>query len=262
MEPQVDAAELRPLSAFASKLADVARARAMHYFRSDVEIAIKTDASPVTRADREIESELRSLIANRYPHHAFFGEESGGSIGAGLGWVIDPIDGTKSFICGVPLFGCLIALLEDGKPVLGLIEMPALRERWVGYAGRTTFNETPARVNACTSLKDARLFATSPDMFDGQDADAFSALSREVGMRRFGTDCYAYGLLASGLCDLVVEANLEIYDVVALVPVIENAGGIVTDWNGRPIDKDFSGRLLAAATPALHRQAMAALRRR
>ncbi|MEM5431041.1 histidinol-phosphatase [Cupriavidus oxalaticus] len=255
----MNADDLRALSIFSGELADIARAKAMHYFRSGVEIAIKSDASPVTRADREIESELRLLIANRYPHHGFFGEESGGSIGAGLGWVIDPIDGTQSFICGVPLFGCLIALLDDGKPVLGVIEMPALRERWVGHAGQTTFSGTPVRVNACTSLKDARLFATSPDMFDGQDADAFAALSREVGMRRFGTDCYAYGLLASGLCDLVVEADLEIYDVVALVPVIENAGGIVTDWSGRPIDKNFSGRILAAATPALHSQAMSAL---
>ncbi|MDK2659034.1 inositol monophosphatase family protein [Cupriavidus consociatus] len=113
----MNADELRALSAFAGELADIARDKAMHYFRSDVEIAIKSDATPVTRADREIESKLRSLIANRYPHHGFFGEESGGSIGAGLGWVIDPIDGTKSFICGVPLFGCLIALLADGKPV-------------------------------------------------------------------------------------------------------------------------------------------------
>lgn len=257
----MDIRELTELSAFAGELADMARAKAMHYFRSHVEIAIKSDATPVTRADREIESELRSLIATRYPDHGFFGEESGGSIDAGLGWVIDPIDGTKSFICGVPLFGSLLALLENGKPVMGVLEMPALRERWIGHSGQTTFNGANTRVSECASLKEARMFSTSPDMFVGRDAEAFAALSGEVGMRRFGTDCYAYGLLASGHCDLVVEADLGVYDVMALVPVIENAGGMVTDWNGGPVDANFSGRIVAASTPALHGKALGLLGR-
>ncbi|XYI38167.1 histidinol-phosphatase [Cupriavidus necator] len=260
MGEKVDTDSLQELIALAEELANAARSKARHYFRSGVAVSTKSDASPVTQADREIESELRSMIASRYPGHGVFGEEHGGSIEAGLSWVIDPIDGTKSFVCGVPLFGSLIALLNHGKPVLGVLEMPALGERWIGHSGRTTLNGTEARVSSCTSIGEARLFATSPDMFSGPDAEAFAALSHKVGMRRFGTDCYAYGLLASGHCDLVVEASLKTYDVMALVPVIENAGGVVTDWDGHPIDMDFSGRIVAASTPALHEQALALLK--
>lgn len=251
--------QLIPMIPFANELADAAGTVALHYFRAGLAVETKADASPVTQADREIESLLRRLIAERYPDHGVYGEEEGGAVTSGLCWVVDPIDGTKSFICGVPLFGCLIALLEDGKPALGVIEMPALGERWIGHASGTVCNGLPARVSACDTLAQARLFATSPDMFRGHEADAFAALSAAVRLTRYGTDCYAYGLLASGHCDLVVEASLQPYDVMALIPVIENAGGIVTNWNGEPIDARFDGRILAASSRALHAQAMAVL---
>lgn len=244
---------------FANELADLARARARRYFRSELEVSIKADASPVTQADQEIEREIRQAIAARHPDHACYGEEDGGTVGNGLTWVVDPIDGTRSFICGVPLFGSLIALLDAGVPVLGVLEMPMLGERWVGHAGGTTLNGKPVRVSGCATLGEARLFATSPEMFTGTDAEAFAAVSRQVRVRRFGTDCYAYGLLATGCCDLVIEASLQPYDVMALVPVIEHAGGIVTNWHGAPIGPGFDGRIVAAASRALHAQALAVL---
>ena len=248
------------LEAFAHELADAARTLALRYFRTAIDVQTKADASPVTRADREIEARLRSMVADRYPDHGFLGEEEGGELVSGSCWVVDPIDGTKSFICGVPLFGVLIALVVDGSPILGVIEMPALGERWVGQAGGTEMNGIAAHASPCTALAQARLFATSPDMFLGRNRARFDALAAAVRLTRFGTDCYAYGLLALGHCDLVVEDDLEYYDVIALVPVIENAGGMVTDWDGNPIDARFNGQMLAAATPALHAQAMAVLR--
>ncbi|GJG95022.1 histidinol-phosphatase [Cupriavidus pauculus] len=252
--------DLSDVRAFAEQLADVARATARQYFRTALSVSVKSDRSPVTEADNEIERQVRDAISERYPDHAFFGEESGGTMLNGPTWVVDPIDGTKSFICGVPLFGSLIAFLVAGRPVIGVLEMPALRERWVGAAGRTLCNDARASVSGCKSLAEARLFSTSPDMFVGEFADAFARISEQVGLRRFGTDCYAYGLLASGHCDLVVESGLKAYDVMALVPIIENAGGVVSDWRGQPIDTAFSGQIVAAATRQLHDEALAVLR--
>ena len=257
----MDHSELADVAKFAEELADLARQTAQQYFRTRLQVSVKSDRSPVTQADQEIERQIRHAISERYPNHAFFGEESGGAMLDGPTWVVDPIDGTKSFICGVPLFGSLIAFLSNRRPVLGILEMPALGERWVGYVGRTVLNGREAHVSDCKTLAEARLFATSPDMFVGKFADAFRDLSKQVGLRRFGTDCYAYGLLASGHCDLVVESGLKPYDVMALIPVIENAGGVVSDWRGQPIDTGFSGQIIAASTRELHEQALTCLAR-
>ncbi|MGS0625766.1 inositol monophosphatase family protein [Ralstonia sp. VS2407] len=251
--------DLEAVGEFAQSLADLARRIAERYFRTSLRVSVKSDRSPVTQADQEIEQEIRQAISQRYPQHAFFGEESGGIMQDAATWVVDPVDGTKSFICGVPLFGSLIAFLIDRRPILGVLEMPALKERWVGHSGRTLFNGRQVRVSDCKLLMEARLFATSPDMFAGPFADAFADVSSRVAMRRFGTDCYAYGLLASGHCDLVIEAGLKPYDVMALIPVIENAGGVVTDWSGRAIDTEFSGHIIAAASRELHEEALRCL---
>ena len=244
---------------FAVDLAQSVRPHLKRYFRAPLDVTIKADASPVTIADREVESLLRAAIRERYPDHAQLGEELGGDVGEAWTWVVDPIDGTKSFICGVPLFGTLIALLHAGVPKLGVIDMPILDERWVGDSASTTWNGNPVATSGCTELGRARLFATSPDIFAGADRLAYERVADAVPLRRYGGDCYLYGLLASGCCDLVIEADLKLYDVMALVPVVKGAGGVITDWGGRPLRQGFDGRVVAAATPALHRAAVALL---
>jgi len=250
---------LHEARAFALTLAHDVRPLSRRHFRQPLGITLKADASPVTCADREVEAALRQAIRERYPEHGLLGEEEGGRIAEGWTWVVDPIDGTKSFICGVPLYGTLIALLQEGRPVLGVIDMPALDECWVGDPSGTHLHDIPARTSGCTELSKARLFATSPEQFAGPDAAAWSRVAGAVAMRRYGGDCYLYGLLASGHCDLVVEAGLQPYDVMALVPVVHGAGGVISDWQGAPLRADFDGRVVAAATPALHREALALL---
>jgi histidinol phosphatase-like enzyme (inositol monophosphatase family) len=249
--PQIHLATARDLVA-------AARPIARRYFRQRLTVERKADASPVTVADRSIEAELRAILSARHPEHAIFGEEHGAErLGARFTWVIDPIDGTKSFVTGMPLFGTLIALLDHGQPQLGLIDMPMLDELWIGQAGRgTSLNDQPCRTSTCSDPATATLYATSPDMFTGMELAAFERLSAQVGLRRFGGDCYAYALLAAGHVDLVVEVGLQPYDYLPLVPVIEGAGGVITDWNGQPLGLEADGRAVAAATPALHRWAL------
>jgi myo-inositol-1(or 4)-monophosphatase len=244
---------------FLDELGDEARSIALKYFRTAFDVTTKPDETPVTVADRAIERQLREMIAVRYPSHGIAGEEEGGTITDGVSWVIDPIDGTKSFVTGLPLFGTLVAVLEDRRPAWGMIDIPALRERWIGNGSHTALNGAPCTVSRCTRLRDARLCATDPKMFAGDAADAFAALSRTVRITRFGTDCYGYALLASGHFDLVVEADLKIHDVMALIPVIEGAGGIVTSWSGARVDDGFQGDIIAAATPELHGEALRVL---
>lgn len=241
---------------FAVNLARSVRPLLRQHFRSSLAVSLKADSSPVTIADREVEAVLRTAIREHFPEHAQLGEELGGDIGAGWSWVVDPIDGTKSFICGVPLFGTLIALLYAGVPQLGVIDMPILDECWVGDSKSTSWNGKPVITSGCEELGSARLFATSPDVFVGAEQAAFERVSNSVALRRYGGDCYLYGLLASGCCDLVIEADLKLYDVMALVPVVEGAGGVITDWSGRPLRQGFDGRVVAAATLPLHRAAL------
>lgn len=233
-----------------------ARSVALSYFRTCFDVVTKDDETPVTVADREIEERLREMIALRYPSHRLVGEEEGGTIVDGVTWVIDPIDGTKSFVCGLPLFGTLVAVLHDRRPVCGMIEIPALRERWIGHGEQTLFNGEPCAVSRCETFAEARLCSTDPRLFSGTRAQVFDALCRAVRLTRFGTDSYGYALLASGHVDLVVEADLKVHDVMALVPVIQGAGGLVTTWSGAPITDKFAGDIIAASTPQLHAQAI------
>ncbi|MFG1477068.1 inositol monophosphatase family protein [Xanthobacter sp. V4C-4] len=244
---------------FAGTLADVARTLARAHFRTTTAFERKADESPVTVADKAIEAALRAAILARFPGHAILGEEAGMTGDGHLLWVLDPIDGTKSFITGMPLFGALIAFARGGVPRVGVIEMPALGERWVGGAGGATFNGQPARASGCTALDQARVYTSSPDFFTPDDWARYDALSRRGAIRRFGGDCYQYGLLASGHCDLVVETALQPYDFMALVPVVAGAGGVMTDWQGRPLGLASDGRVVASATPALHEVALRAL---
>ncbi len=246
--------------ALAGAMADTARRIARSYFRGAIEVEQKADHSPVTVADRAIETEMRRMIRAEFPTHGIRGEEFPAEAGGEFTWVLDPIDGTKSFISGFPLFGSLIALLREDRPVLGIIEAPALNERWVGSCGSPTlFNEAVARTSACKSIEAARLYSTSTDSIHGEHLRRYDSLSRHAAMRRFGGDCYIYGLLASGHCDLVIEGALKPHDFMALIPVIEGAGGRISDWNGAALNSQSGDRVVAAATEALWAQAVSAL---
>lgn len=249
------------LLSFAETLADAARPIAMRHFRQPVTVEIKADNSPVTIADKSIELEMRRLITEKFPEHGVFGEEFGQQFGAEHTWVLDPIDGTKSFITGMPLFGTLIALAHHREPVLGLIDFPALNERWMSIAGDATLHNGQAvRTSGCKKISDARCYCTSTDMFKiEEDRLRFEALSKRTALRRFGGDCYIYALLASGHCDLVIEASLQPYDYFSLVPIIEGAGGKITDWQGKALDFNSDGRVIAAASEALWQEALEGL---
>jgi inositol-phosphate phosphatase/L-galactose 1-phosphate phosphatase/histidinol-phosphatase len=242
----------------ANRMADEAAKIVASYFRKRVEIEDKPDASPVTIADRQSEAAMRRLIGEHAPGHGILGEEYGAeNIDADFVWVLDPIDGTKAFITGKPSFGILIALVHKGRPVLGIIEQPITRERWLGVSGEPTrLNGEAISTRACADIAKAVLYATTPDMFKGADIAAFERVRSRVKLARFGADCYAAGLLALGFVDLMVEASLKPYDYMALVPVIEGAGGIMTDWQGRTLGMDSDGRIVAAGDHRLHRAAI------
>ncbi len=244
--------------ALAVTLADTAGEVIRPYFRQHLAVDDKPDRSPVTAADRAAEAAMRHLIAAHFPEHGIIGEEFGREReDAEFVWVLDPIDGTKSFISGVPLFGTLIALAQHGRPILGIIDQPVLRERWIGADGRpTTFNGAPIRCRACAALAAATVFATSPDMFPGADAAAFARVAAAAKLVRFGADCYAYGLLAHGFIDLVIEASLKPYDFSAMLPIVAGAGGIAGDWQGRPLTLASDGRVLIAGDRRAHEQAL------
>jgi histidinol phosphatase-like enzyme (inositol monophosphatase family) len=241
------------LIAFAGRLADASGAIAKRYFRSGLGIEFKADRSPVTMADREAETAIRRLIAAAYPAHGIIGEEHGRERPeAEFVWILDPIDGTKSFITGRPTFGTLIALLRYGRPVLGVIDHPALGERWIGAAGHpTTMNGNPAMTRACADLSQAALSASSPHYFGDGAAAAFERVRQAARQTLYSADCYAYGMIASGWSDVHVDARMDVYDYLAAVPVIEGAGGAMTDWEGKPLTMQSGDRVIAVGDPRL-----------
>ncbi len=240
--------------ALASALADAAGAAIRPYFRGAFGLEDKDDASPVTLADRAAEEAMRRIIERESPRDGIIGEEFGAErADASRVWVLDPIDGTTSFVAGRAIFGTLIALLQDGWPVLGIIDQPITGERWIGAVGqKTLFNDQPAQTRRCRALDDAVLGTTSPHLFSEHQADHFLSLAGKVARRRivYGGDCYNYGLVASGHIDLVVEAGLKLHDFAALVRIIEGAGGTMCDWYGHPLNADSSGEVIALGDPA------------
>ena len=249
--------------ALAHRLADAAAAAIRPYFRSGLAAERKSDATPVTLADRAAEEAMRRLLKAEVPRDTIIGEEFAATNGdSGRSWVLDPIDGTVSFLAGRAIFGTLIALVVEGWPVLGLIDQPVLQERWLGATGQpTTFNGQPCRTRACPSLAEAALATTGPHYFDDHQGSHFMALAARTDHKRMmmGGDCYNYALLASGHIDLVCEANLKLHDWAALVPVIEGAGGTVCDWNGDPLHAGSDGHVLALGDPARVEDAVEAL---
>jgi inositol-phosphate phosphatase / L-galactose 1-phosphate phosphatase / histidinol-phosphatase len=236
------------------RLAEAAGAAIHPYFRAEFGLESKGDATPVTLADRAAEAAIRTILERERPSDGIIGEEYGTvRESASRQWVIDPIDGTTSFVAGRPIFGTLIALMEDGWPVLGLIDQPILKERWVGAVGQTTtFNGASVKTRACPDLGQAILSTTSPNCFSVHEGEHFMALAAKTAHRRliWGGDCYNYGLLSSGYIDIVVEAGLKIHDFAALIPVVEGAGGMMCDWAGGPLNAESAGHVIALGDPA------------
>ena len=247
--------------ALAIELADDARAFVRPRFRSRMSIEQKADGSPVTEIDTAVETRLRERIHARFPEHGVIGEESGAErANADWVWVLDPIDGTQSFILGKPTFATLIGLMFQGKPVLGVIEHPALGDRWIGVAGSPTlFNGAPASVRSCAHVADAALSTTGPNWFSPDELAAFDRVRAAAKVQHWGGDCQAFGLIASGFIDLVIESSHRLHDFCALVPVIEGAGGIMTDWAGRALGAESGARVIAAGDRRVHGEALALL---
>lgn len=238
----------------AERLADAAGAAIRPFYRAEFDVQTKTDSSPVTEADRAAEAAMRRIIEAEYPRDGIIGEEYGTKDSAtGRSWVLDPIDGTVSFMAGRPIFGTLVALVEEGWPVVGVIDQPVARERWVGAVGRTTmFNGKPVATRACGALDQMTLATSSPHYFDDAQSEHFLRLASKLSARQliYGGDCYNYGLVALGGLDAVVETNLKIYDFAALVPIVEGAGGTMCDWTGEPLNADSAGDVIALGDPA------------
>ena len=251
--------QLSTYLAFAERLADAVRPLLRDRFRTGVAAERQSDASPVTEIDRASEARMREMIAETFPEHGVLGEEQApDKPDAEFVWVLDPLDGTRSFASGKATFGTLIALAKGGTPIVGIIDEPALNNRWSGARGRsTTYNGAEARVRPCGSVAEAWLAATSPDMFRTAGVlPAFEGLSVACAQTVYGGECTAYGALASGWLDLVVEADLGPYDFAALVPVVEGAGGVMTDWSGAPLTSASDGRVIAAGDTRAHARAL------
>ena len=240
------------------QLADASGTVILRHFRQTLAIEDKDHIagySPVTVADREAEATIRALIEEACPGHGILGEEYGHERpGARFTWVIDPIDGTKAFISGMTTWGTLIALQDRGQGIVGVLNQPFLGERFVGHGEGAYLDDRRLATRACPELSGAVLYATEPDMFAPSERAAFDSLAARVRLRRFGADCYAYGMLAAGFIDLVVEASMNLWDIAALIPIVEGAGGLVTAWGGGPVGSD--GRVLAVGDPRLHAPAL------
>ncbi len=263
---RIEPAEQAEIIATAQALADAARAATLMHFRAPGLTADTKEAErfdPVTVADRLSEERMRAILAERRPQDGILGEEYGAKPGtSGLTWVLDPIDGTRSYLCGTPTWGVLIAVGDETGPLYGVIDQPYIGERFEGGFGRAEVNgpmgRAALRARPARPLSQAILMTTFPEVGTADEGAAFRRVAGQAKLVRYGTDCYAYALIAAGQIDLVIEAGLQAYDVQAPIAVIEAAGGIVTNWEGRPAHD--GGRILAAANREIHAEALALLR--
>jgi len=252
-------------AAFVDQLATTSGEAILPFFRTSLGIEDKGSAAgfdPVTAADHAAESVMRAMIKRTFPAHGIIGEEYGNErTDAEYVWVLDPIDGTKSFITGMPAWGSLIALTRNGVPVFGMMHQPFIGERFSGDGGASKYRGPAGKrelhVRPCPALSEAMLFTTSPLLMNAQDRAAYSRVESAVRLPRYGGDCYAYCMLAAGHVDLVIETGLKPHDIVALIPIIEGAGGIVTTWEGG--SASAGGRVIAAGDKRVHQAAMTIL---
>lgn len=233
------------------------------HFRAGMDIIHKSDATPVTMADQAAEEYIRTALAEHFPDHGIIGEEFAERAANGaFQWIIDPIDGTRAFISGMPLYGMLVGLLKDGVPALGVVRMPELGEVYAGDGTRATLNRTQAlRVANSTDLGAAMLYINEADKLMREEPEVFARLNRAGRDRRFAYDCYPHALLAAGHVEACVDYDLKPYDILPLVPIITGAGGVISDWQGQPLRLGSDGRVVSAATPALHAQLLELLNR-
>ncbi|MEX0305586.1 MAG: inositol monophosphatase family protein [Leisingera sp.] len=246
----------------AVRIAEIAAEAARSYFRGRLGVEFKEDESPVTQADKAVETEVRAYLERNFPDHGIFGEEHGFK-GAGRDqvWIVDPIDGTRSFLSGHPLFGFLLGYLKGGVPQIGVIGMPALGETYLGVRGKgATLNGAPVQVSEQTRLDQSVLFVNEGDKIHRDYPQLFERLMRSGQTRRFAYDCYPHALLAAGHVDAVIDYDLQPYDFLPVSAVIEAAGGVISDWEGQPLNLDSDGRVLSAATPELHAEMLALIR--
>ena len=251
---------------FVDRLAAAAGDAILPFFRTTLSVENKSrgeNFDPVTAADRAAEMAMRAMIRQNFPEHGIVGEEYGDErTDAEYVWVLDPIDGTKSFIAGMPAWGTLIALLRHGEPVFGMMNQPFTRERFSGDGKAASYRgpggERKLRTRRCADLQEALLFTTSPRLMQAGDRAAFSRIEDKVKLSRYGGDCYAYCMLAAGHVDLVIETELKAYDILPLIPIITGAGGIVTAWDGG--SPKAGGRIVAAGDPRAHAAAIALLK--
>ena len=249
-------------SAFVDELATISGETIRPFFRTALGVENKSRSGgfdPVTAADRAAEAAMRTLIKRTFPEHGIVGEEFGAERpDAEYVWVLDPIDGTKSFICGMPAWGTLIALTRRGEPIYGMMHQPFTREHFSGDCRGARYRgpagDRTLAVRACAAIEDAVLCTTSPLLMTPSDRQRFQQVERAVRLSRYGGDCYSYCMLAAGHLDLVVETELKPYDIAALIPIITGAGGVVTNWDGSPAQK--GGRIVAAGDPRVHDAAL------
>lgn len=239
-------------------LADISRAVIAPYYRTNLALENKEDQTPVTAADKGAEQSIRSQIKRVFPEHGIIGEEEGiENPDAEYKWVIDPIDGTLSFMIGRPIFGTLISLTYKDKPILGVIDQPINRERWLGYEGDVaSLNDLPAFTRECESLDKAVICTSGPQYFQPEELEKFKDIAHQAGHMVYGGDCYNYGLMASGFVDIIIEAGLKAYDFCAVAAVVDAAGGVITDWQGNPLTLQSDGKVLAAGDKRMHEKAL------
>jgi len=257
-----DNSNMEEFISFANILSEESATIIMKYFRQTFKTETKSDDTPVTIADKNSEQKIRDLINHKYPNHGILGEEfEGVNLDNEFIWVIDPIDGTRSFIAGHKDFGTLISLLHNKKPILGIINCPAHHERWIGIQNQpTTLNGKIIKTSNIQKLKHSYAFTSGLYFDDKTFRKSFDKIIDQTKYYRFGGDCYMYGMLASGLIDIVIEDTLKFYDYMALIPVIEGAGGVVTDKKNQKISLDSDGSLVATANAKLHKEVVKILK--
>ncbi len=252
MHQQLSEPERSEFLAFANRLADAAAALTLPLFRTPIDVTDKgtSEFDPVTKADMAAEEAMRHMIAQQYPDHSILGEEFGRiEESSAYEWVLDPIDGTRAYISGLPTWGTLIALLKDGTPVLGIIDQPFLKERYAGWVSGAEMNGKSIKSRKCPSLSVATLSTTGTNWFSETERSAFARLEAKARLTRYGYDCYAYGVLAQGFIDVIAEAQLKVMDYMALIPIVQGAGGAVAGWRSSNIGDD--GCFIAVGDPAM-----------